>query len=50
MATGAGLVGVNRFVFGEAESPGGGGSLRALGTSPADLHLKDLCAGCHLAV
>jgi hypothetical protein len=50
MATGAGLVGVNRFVFGEAETPDGGGSLRVLGTSPADLHLKDLCAGCHLAV
>jgi len=50
MATGAGLVGVNRFVFGEAAAPDGGGSLRELGTSPADLHLKDLCAGCHLAV
>ena len=50
MATGAGLVGVNRFVFGEAEDPGGGGSLRTLGTSPADRHLQDLCAGCHLAV
>jgi hypothetical protein len=41
---------VNRFVFGEADTPDGGGSLRALGESPADLHLKDLCAGCHLAV
>ncbi len=50
MANGTGLVGVNRFVFGEADTPDGGGSLRALGTSPADLHLKDLCAGCHLAV
>jgi hypothetical protein len=50
MATGAGLVGVDRFVFGETESPAEGGSLRTLGTSPADLHLKDLCAGCHLAV
>jgi len=50
MATGAGLVGVNRFVFGEASTPDGGGSLRSLGSSPADLHLKDLCAGCHLAI
>ena len=50
MATGAGLVGVNRFVFGEAATPDGGGSLRSLGQSPADRHLQDLCAGCHLAV
>jgi hypothetical protein len=50
MATGAGFVGVNRFVFGEASTPDGGGSLHDLGTSPADLHLKDLCAGCHLGV
>jgi hypothetical protein len=50
MANGPGFVGVNRFVFGESHTPDGGGSLRALGSSPADLHLKDLCAGCHLAV
>jgi hypothetical protein len=50
MANGSGFVGVNRFVFGEAPTPDGGGSLRTLGTTPADLHLKDLCAGCHLAV
>jgi len=50
MASGAGLVGVNRFVFGEAATPDGGGSLRALGASPADRHLDDLCASCHLGV
>ncbi|MGD8896420.1 MAG: cytochrome b N-terminal domain-containing protein [Acidobacteriota bacterium] len=50
MATGAGFVGVNRFVFGEAETPDGGGSLRELGPSAADRHLADLCASCHLAV
>jgi hypothetical protein len=50
MATGAGFVGVNRFVFGEATTPDGGGQLLDLGQSPADLHLKDLCAGCHLGV
>jgi hypothetical protein len=50
MATGAGFVGVNRFVFGEAETPDGGGSLRDLGASAADRHLADLCAGCHLGV
>jgi hypothetical protein len=50
MATGAGFVGVNRFVFGEAETPDGGGSLRDLGPDAADRHLADLCAGCHLGV
>jgi hypothetical protein len=50
MARGSGLVGVDRFVFAEAANPDGGGSLRDLGTSAADTHLKDLCAGCHLGV
>jgi hypothetical protein len=50
MARGSGLVGVDRFVFHEALHPDGGGSLRDLGTTAADTHLADLCAGCHLGV
>jgi cytochrome b/b6/petB-like protein len=50
MARGAGLVGVDRFVFAETPTPDGGGNLRDLGASVADTHLKDLCAGCHLGV
>ncbi len=48
MATGRGIVSVDRFVFGEAPSPDGEGHLSALGNSPADRHLRNLCASCHL--
>ena len=48
MATGRGLVAVDRFVFGETSSPNGTGSLSRLGSSAADDHLRKLCASCHL--
>jgi hypothetical protein len=59
MTTLAGIVSVNRAVWGEtaqAEPPSGGASVRsagpvhveALGHSPADSHLRHLCASCHL--
>ena len=48
MASGRGIVSVDRFVFGEADSPDGEGHLSALGDSPADRHLRNLCASCHL--
>lgn len=48
MATGVGLVSVDRFVFGEARTPDGHQGLGQLGRSPADLHLRGLCAPCHL--
>ena len=49
MATGRGLVTVDRFVFGEADSPNASGHLSELRHSPADDHLRKLCASCHLS-
>jgi hypothetical protein len=48
MATMNGVVSVDRWVFGEQDSPTGGGGLESLGHSPADTHLRNLCASCHL--
>ncbi len=48
MSSGRGIVSVNRFVFGETDSPDGSGNLSELGNSPADSHLRKLCASCHL--
>ncbi len=49
MATGRGMVSVNRYVFGEIDSPNGEGHLSRLGETPAQDHLQKLCASCHLA-
>lgn len=52
MTTGRGLVGVDRFVFGELSTPDTEQTLaEVLATStpsPAEDHLRRLCAGCHL--
>jgi len=49
MASGRGMVSVDRYVFGEISSPNGRGHLSELGDSPAQDHLRKLCASCHLA-
>lgn len=46
MTTMAGVVEVNRRVFGERSSAPP--HVDALGSSPADTHLRQLCASCHL--
>lgn len=48
MATGRGIVAVDRFVFGEQPTPNGTAALTELGDTPADTHLRQLCAVCHL--
>lgn len=48
MSTLSGMVSVNRFVFGEAESPTQASHIQKIRQSPADHHLRDLCAACHL--
>lgn len=48
MASGRGMVSVNRYVFGEEETPDGEGHLSRLGDSYADQHLFQLCRNCHL--
>ncbi len=49
MNSGRGIVAVDRWVFGEAPTPDGPGHLSQLDTTGADLHLRQLCATCHLA-
>ncbi|MBW2456238.1 MAG: hypothetical protein JRI68_17090 [Deltaproteobacteria bacterium] len=52
MATGVGIIAVNRWVFGEVPSPDGAETMTQLlarnELTPAQDHLRKLCAGCHL--
>jgi len=48
MRTLSGLVSVNRFVFDEAETPTKLSFISEIGHSPADKHLRNLCASCHI--
>ncbi len=52
MATARGIVAVDRWVFGEQPSPDGEETIREVlaadSPSPAQSHLRKLCAGCHL--
>lgn len=48
MNTMAGVVTVDRFVFGEIDTLTSDAKIADLGRSPADMHLRTLCASCHL--
>jgi hypothetical protein len=52
MTRNAGMIAVDRFAFGEIAEPGGTRTmaevLAAARPSPAESHLRKLCAGCHL--
>ena len=48
MTTNAGIVAVDRFVFGEQETPDGTMAITEIGHSAADDHLRNLCSSCHL--
>ncbi len=52
MTRGAGMVAVDRFAFGEVAEPDGTRTiaevLAAAHPTPAESHLRKLCAGCHL--
>ncbi len=48
MTTNSGLVAVDKFVFGEADSPDYHYHIKDLKYTAADKHLRDLCANCHL--
>lgn len=48
MASLSGIVSVDRYVFGEIEAPHGLFHIEEIGQSPADSHLRHLCASCHL--
>ena len=49
MTTASGIVGVDKFVFGEAATVNDTCRVTGLGNSMADSHLRNLCAGCHLS-
>ena len=48
MSTNSGLVAVDKFVFGEADSPDYHYHIKEIQNSASDKHLRDLCANCHL--
>jgi hypothetical protein len=48
MTTNSGIVAVDKFVFGEADSLNYHYHIKDLGYSASDKHLRDLCANCHL--
>ena len=49
MATNSGIVAVNRFVFGESDTPDGHYHIMEIGHSASDKHLRNMCARCHLS-
>ncbi len=48
MTTMAGVITVDRFAFGEIDTLSAYAHIAELGHSPADQHLRHLCASCHL--
>lgn len=48
MNTMSGVISVDKYVFDEIEQPSGLFNIKKLKQSPADNHLKNLCASCHL--
>lgn len=48
MTTNSGLVAVDKFIFGEADSPNYHYHIKDIKHSAADKHIRDLCANCHL--
>ncbi len=48
MTTNSGIVAVDKFIFGETDSPDHYFDIREIQFSAADQHLRDLCANCHL--
>ena len=48
MTTNSGLIAVDKYIFGEADSPNGQYHIQLIENSASDKHLRDLCANCHL--
>lgn len=48
MTTNSGLVAVDKYIFGEADSPNAQYHIQQIKNSASDKHLRDLCANCHL--
>ncbi len=48
MTTNSGIVAVDKYIFGEADTPNGQYHIQLIENSASDKHLRDLCANCHL--
>ena len=48
MTTNSGIIAIDRFIFGESNSPDSIVHINDLGYSAADVHLRNLCTHCHL--
>ncbi|MGE5354094.1 MAG: DUF4405 domain-containing protein [Acidobacteriota bacterium] len=48
MTTMMGVVSVDKYVFGESTTPSGSERITDIGYSPAGVHLRNLCASCHI--
>ncbi|MFC2109092.1 hypothetical protein ACFLRU_01195 [Bacteroidota bacterium] len=48
MTTNSGLVAVDKFIFGEADSPDYHYHIKEIKKTASDKHIRDLCANCHL--
>jgi hypothetical protein len=49
MSTMNGVVSVDKWVFGESETPTFKSPVDSISFSPAEIHLRNLCASCHLS-
>jgi len=50
MASLSGMISVDKWVFGEHDQPAGLFHVSNIKDTPADTHLRNLCAGCHLGM
>jgi len=48
MTTNSGLIAVDKFIFGEAQTPDDHYHILDIKKSASDKHIRDLCANCHL--
>lgn len=48
MTTNSGLIAVDKYIFGEADTPDNHYHIKDIKNSPSDKHIRDLCANCHL--
>ena len=48
MTSNSGLIAVDKFIFGEANSPNHQYHIQLIKNSASDKHIRDLCANCHL--
>ena len=48
MTTNSGLIAVDKYIFGEAETPDDHYHIKNIKNTPSEKHLRDLCANCHL--